>query len=176
MTSDRAERFYMVRTVDRNSGVAAGWLGRDSAVGDPEELVGRVEHTCDDFLFELAADLSDSGTVGVEMGSSSHDAIAKASGGIDHERLSDASGVVNDLHIITLPQEIAYHGQYAAVADLAMEAVRAGVRPGRREADAATDVTAALISELPDTPGDWPPYAVTTSGRQFVCPHAAMER
>jgi Xaa-Pro aminopeptidase len=134
-----------LRRQDSPAGRQMAWLPDEHVVGYPESFIGDDRIDGFDYLFDRLASQRGLERVGLEFGAISGATLEKLRARYGRLALVDLSDTIERLRLTKSPAEIAVMREASEITDLAMARAAEVVRPGRRECDAAAEITAALI-------------------------------
>lgn len=145
VTLDR-EPIWVGRQMDALGVRMLSWIGDESVIGYPDNLVQNASGHAFDFVADyIKRELSASHRIGVEKHSyyltvQAYEILADA---LDGAAFHDASLLVNWIRFVKSPAEVSLLKQAAYLLDLSMQAAIDTAEPGVRESDVAAAVYAA---------------------------------
>jgi Xaa-Pro dipeptidase len=171
---DAARPVLVLREMDRACARYTSSLSDDDVAGYEESWVGDPGRHAMRRIGEIVTDRGLSGgVVGVELDADylSPRGFQELTSALPHERIADASLLVDRERIVKSPRELDHLRAAATIADAAMERAGLTLRPGVRACDAAAAIVGQLIAGTPDHGGDIPTVVFLMPGERAAAPH-----
>lgn len=173
------EMIFFAREMDAIPGFRTSWLPRENIIGYPERYVHRPHiHPFDWVAFMLRERAviapAASGYIGLEMDAhffspKGYRALVNA---IPEWDFVDCFELVNWVRVVKSPAEIELMRKAAVVASAAMTVALEVIRPGARQCDVVSAVSAAQIAGTPEVGGDYPSIVpMMPTGEASDAPH-----
>ncbi|MGX8009781.1 M24 family metallopeptidase [Mesorhizobium sp. ORM8.1] len=172
--ASREEPIFILRWMDVGAAVQETFMGRESVLGYPEELMGDSDvnghDAVIDFMFDQGLGQS---RIGIELCNLRADSAGKYMRRLRHANIRDFSNVVTRIRTLKSDLEIIIMREAAAISDAGVFRAAEVMRPGMREADAIAEIVGTLARGANGKPGTWiaTPFLCATS--RIGNPHTA---
>jgi ectoine hydrolase len=175
---------YWGRIIDINGARRTVWMDDTHIVGYPDHFVQNPGvHAMQHLASTMTHRGSDGPWVGVEFdnyyySAAAHHHLAETLG---HDRLYDATGLVNWERAVKSPRELDYMRIAASIVESVYAAVRETLRPGIRKNDLVAEIYRAQVCGTGEHGGDYPaivpllPTGVDASASHLTWNDAPME-
>ena len=149
---------WIGRAQDANGAKLTTYLAEADIVGYPDTYIQSTERHPMSFVADALKQRGwAKGTIGVEMDAYYYTAACQAalSAALPGVRLADATSLVNWVRVVKSEAELGYMREAARIMDRVMTTAIEQVEPGRRQCDAAAEITRVGIAGTAEFGGDY---------------------